>query len=231
MNNEVKMENALNLIGLRILCISASNRSGVKETNSYKLCKAVLDEAKKHISGMESEIIELKNHTLSPCIACSKCSCSIRRCAIDNVFNQIYEKIIACDVLFIISPHYAPIPAKLCMLLEKMGTISFIPWAKDNSYQSETYGIKTAVISHGIMSVNEDAQKRCKRVVNDPIANALHTPQLKLIPFNDEWDTGIVVRPINKNAAVEQLFDEKINEYVRKVLNIEENVYRQCTET
>ena len=219
MNNVVKMENASNFTGLRLLCISASNRSSVRETNSYKLCIAILNEAKKHISNMKSEIIELKDYPLSPCIACSKCS-GANRCAVDNAFNQIYEKIIGCDVLFIVSPHYAPIPAKLCMLLEKMGSVAFAPWIKDNSYHPETYGIKTAIISHGITSVNEEAQKGCKRAVNDPIANALLTPQLKLIPFNEVWNTGIVVRPVDENTTSEQFFDERVNEYVRKVLNI-----------
>ena len=104
--------------GLKILCISASNRLDTTGTNSYRKCKAVLDEAKKHISNMQSEIIELQNQSLNPCTACSGCLNS-KRCAIDEVFNHIYEKIIACDILFIVSPHYALIPAKLCMLFEK----------------------------------------------------------------------------------------------------------------
>lgn len=222
MQNEIHTLVPKNLKCLRVLCISASNnfRSGAKETYSYKLCKAVLDEAKEHIPYMAGEIIELKNQALSPCIDCLKCWGS-KRCATDDAFNQIYEKIIACDVLFIVSPHYAPIPAKLCMLLEKMEEISFEPWAKDNSYRSEVYSIRTAVISHGGGSDNEKVHMEYKRVVNDPIANALHTIQLKLIPFNDEWNTGIVVRPINETDTGEQLLDGKIGQYVRKVLTVE----------
>jgi hypothetical protein len=56
-----------------------------------------------------------------------------------------------------------------------------------------------------------------KRVVNDPIANALHTIQLKLIPYDDEWNTGIVVKP----EISEQGIDKKIGRYVRQVLNVE----------
>ena len=204
--------------GLRVLCISASNnfRSGISETYSYRICKAILAEVKKTIPDFDGEIIELKKLMLSPCIDCLKCF-ENRRCAIDDTFNQIYEKVIACDVLFIVSPHYAPIPAKLCMLLEKMEAISFEPWAKDSAYQSEVYNVKTAVISHGGGSDNLQALKEYKRVVNDPIANALHTIQLKLVPFNDEWNTGIVVRPITPGQG----FDDKIEQYVRKVLNAE----------
>jgi len=215
-NNENKLENSQKLSGLRILCISASNRIDSAETNSYRKSKAVLDEAKKHIPDMQGEIIELQNHSLNPCTACSKCR-NNKRCAIDSGFNQIYEKIIACDVLFIIAPHYALAPAKLCMLLEKMGTIASIHSSKDKSYQSETYGLTTALITHGATAVNEAAQKRKKRILNDPIAVALHDPQVKIIPFNDEWETGICVQPIEKNSDGETL--SKINAYVRKVIN------------
>lgn len=215
--------------GLRILCISASNnfRPGIKETYSYRICKSVLNEAKEYIADMEGEIIELKNIELSPCRDCMGCL-NGRRCVTDDAFNRIYEKIIACDALFIVTPHYAPIPAKLCMLLEKMEEITFYRWEKDTSYKSEIYGIKTAVIAHGGGSGNEIAepggvsQKDYKTIVNDPIANALHTIQLKLMPFSDEWNSGIVVPPAITSAGSGQLLDQKIAQYVRKVLDVEE---------
>ena len=210
------MENPKKLAGLKVLCISASNRQDATETNSYRKCKAVLDEAEKHIPDMQGEIIELQDHALNPCTACSGCKNS-KRCVIDDVFNHIYEKIITCDILFIVSPHYAIIPAKLCMLFEKMGTVVSIHSSKDKSYRGETYGIKTAIITHGATAVNEEAQKKKKRILNDPIAVALHDPQLKIIPFDDEWDTGICVQPIEKNTNGETLL--KINEYVRRVIN------------
>jgi multimeric flavodoxin WrbA len=165
---------------------------------------------------MRGEIIELQNHALNPCIACSRCLTD-KRCAVDAAFNHIYEKIIACDLLFIISPHYAPIPAKLCMLFEKMGQIVSIRSSKDKSYQGETYGRKTAIITHGATAVNAAAQKEKKRILNDPIAVGLHDAQLQIIPFDDEWDTGICVQPIEMNHDGET--EQKINEYVRKVLS------------
>ena len=217
MNNETNTENSQKkLSGLKVLCISASNRIDVTETNSYRKCKVVLDEAKKHISDMQSEIIELQNRSLKPCKACAKCKSS-KRCARDAVFNHIYEKIIACDVLFIVAPHYALIPAKLCMLFEKMGTVVSIQRSKDKSYQGETYGIKTALITHGATAVDEEAQKRKKRILNDPMAVALYDSQVKIILFDDEWDTGICVQPITKNTDGETVL--KINEYVRRVIN------------
>jgi len=210
------MKDSQKLSGLKILCISASNRINATKTNSYRKCEAVLDEAAKHISEMQDEIIELQNYSLSPCIDCSGCKIS-KRCAIDNAFNEIYEKIIACDILFIVSPHYAPIPAKLCMLMEKMGYIVSIHSSKNKFYQGETYGLKTAIITHGATAVDEAAQKRKKRILNDPIVVGLYDSQLKIIPFDDEWDTGICVQPIEKNTSGETL--SRINEYAFRVIN------------
>ena len=79
-----------------------------------------------------------------------------------------------------------------------------------------TYGLKTAIITHGATAVSDAAQKRKKRILNDPIAVGLHDSQVKIITFDEEWDTGICVQPIEQNQDGETL--SKINEYVRKVI-------------
>ena len=73
------------------------------------------------------------------------------------------------------------------------------------------------MIAHGGGSGKEVAkaggisQKKYKKVVNDPIADALNTIQLKLIPFSDEWNTGIVVPPMmNMSKDSGQSLDQKI---------------------
>jgi len=159
------------------------------------------------------EIVELKHLAPNPCTDCIKCL-ENRRCAIDDVFNDVYEKIIACDALFIVTPHYAPIPAKLCMILEKMESISFNPWQLDNDYQSEVYGIPTGIVSHGGTG-QEWALREYERAVNIPIANALHTIQLKVVPYNEKWKKGISVPPV----ADEQ--DSMLEEYVGKIIGKE----------
>ena len=57
------------------------------------------------------------------------------------------------------------------------------------------FGKPTGVISHG--GGEAWALKSYKRMVNDTIANALETIQLRLIPYNEEWDTGISL-PVKK---------------------------------
>ena len=181
---------------MKFLYISASNMVGVKseESTSYKICEIAKSLIQNKYGNEMHSILELKNRHLIPCIGCGKCWAS-HRCVLNDDFNDIYTQIIACELLLIVSPHYAPIPAKLAALLEKMEQITFLHWGRDNSYKSEVYGKATGVISHG---GGEDwALKSYKLMVNDTIANALDTIQVKLIPFNDEWKTGISL-PVRK---------------------------------
>ncbi len=144
----------------------------------------------------------------------------------------ILESRIPCDYLqdtvglyFLHSPHYAPIPAKVSMLLEKMEQITFLHWWKDNSYRSELYHLPAGIISHG--GGAQWALKNYKAMVNDTIANALETIQCRVIPFDSEWNTGISL-PISKIEETDSIFPvqrydwdsirQKLEEYIEIVL-------------
>lgn len=208
---------------MNAICISASNIiNSHKESISYKLCEEV---AKVLMSnGVFCEIVDLRNYDLSPCIGCGKCFDS-KRCCKDKDFNTIYSKIVESDCIFFVSPHYAPIPAKLSMLLEKMEEITFLHWWKDNTYKSEIYNLRTGIISHG--GGSDWALSSYKAMVNDTIANALDTIQCKVVPYNDEWNTGISL-PVSTVETEKGIFpiqrydwstiNEKIKEYVECVV-------------
>lgn len=212
---------------MRILCISASNinSKSFDESTSYKICKSI-SSCLINQKDIKTEIIDLRAYNLSPCTGCGKCYAT-HRCCHDKEFDAIYNKIIDSNVIFIVSPHYAPIPAKLSMLLEKMEQITFLHWGKDNSYQSEVYNLPTGIISHG--GGADWALQEYKRMVNDTIANALVTIQMKVIPYSDDWNTGIALPVKNAKFIVEDIFpkqeynwdeiNEKIAEYVDLVIN------------
>lgn len=63
------------------------------------------------------------------------------------------EKLLQADGVVFVSAHYVPIPAKLCILLEKAEEICFLHWWRDSTYQGELFGILVAIVSHGGGSV------------------------------------------------------------------------------
>ena len=203
---------------MRLLCLSAANmlHKEKTESTSYKICEIIIAEIQKKISSIESSITDLRDYELTPCTGCGRCYAS-KRCAVDSTFNQIYEYIISSDLLFI---------AKLCMILEKMEQITFLHWGKDNSYKSEVHGIVTGVISHG--GGSDWALKSYKCMVNDTIANALDTIQLKLIPLDREWNTGIALPIRNVKNSDDSIFPiqeynwrdltERIRKYIEAVI-------------
>lgn len=204
---------------MKITCISGSNILNSKaESTSLQLCEIIAQTAaRKHIS---CEIIDLRSYALSPCTGCG-CCYNTRRCHMDAGFNEIYEKLTLSDCIFFISPHYAPIPAKVSMLLEKMEQITFLHRWKDNSYRSELYHLPAGIISHG--GGAQWALKSYKAMVNDTIANALETIQCRVIPFDSEWNTGISL-PISKIEETDSIFPvqkydwdsirQKLEEYI-----------------
>lgn len=190
----------------KIICISASNIVHSRnQSTSLILCEKIATIVRN--KGMISEIIDLRDYLLSPCIGCGKCYES-KRCYHDKAFNRIYESIIQSDGVFFVSPHYAPIPAKLSMLLEKMEEITFLHWWKDNSYQSEVYGIPAGIISHG--GGADWALKSYKAMVNDTIANALETVQLKTVAFDADSAAGI---SLGVSRVIEQSGIFPVQEY------------------
>lgn len=208
---------------MKVLCISASNILHSKEKcTSQILCSKISE-----ILGEKEivcEIVDLRDYLLQPCIGCGKCFES-KRCCNDTDFNTIYEKVIESDALFFVSPHYAPIPAKLSMILEKMEEITFLHWWRDNEYKSEVYGVPVGIISHG--GASDWALKSYKAMVNDTIANALDTIQGKVVPYNSEWNTGISL-PVQKVLEEDEIFPiqeydwnlltKKLRDYIELVL-------------
>lgn len=207
---------------MKAICISASNILISKlESTSYKFCVEI-----DKILGqkaIECEIIDLRDFSLSPCVGCGKCFDS-RRCCCDTDFNNLYEKIISSEMIFFVVPHYAPIPAKLCMLLEKMEEIAFVHWWKDNTYKAETCGLPAGIISHG--GGSDWALSSYKAMVNDTVANALDTIQCKVVAYSEEWNTGISI-PVLSVEETESIFPVQkydweilrgmIEKYVEKV--------------
>lgn len=216
--------------GKKAVCISASNVMGSRnQSTSLQICERI-----KKILGNEQvscEILDLRKYELNPCIGCGQCYES-HRCSRDREFNSLYDILVGADWCFFVSPHYAPIPAKLCMLLEKMEQITFLHWWKDNSYRSELSGKLVGIVSHG--GGESWALDSYKAMVNDTIANALDTIQMKVVPFSFKWDTGIAL-PVHSTRQQEGIFpiqeydweamEESLSNYIEVVIQTARSLY------
>jgi multimeric flavodoxin WrbA len=197
-----------------VVCISASNMKNAGENStSLKVCRLIEIMISREISKDACvETIALVDAELEPCTGCGGCF-ELGQCNASDDFNSIYSRIAGADAVFIVSPHYTPIPAKLSMLLEKMEQISFLRWFHDNTYRPAVYGIPVGIIAHGGGS-DEIVLRSYKAMVLDTIANALQTIMMDVVGLDEEWPNGIVfpvkeVQKDEKGIFPVQLYDWK----------------------
>lgn len=225
-----KAGRVMQIKGKKAVCISASNMADSgKQSISYRICeliRKILDKDQ-----VICTILDLREYELIPCNGCGQCY-EGGECGRDRDFNHVYEMLAQADWCFIVSPHYAPVPAKLCMLLEKMEQITFLRWWKDESYHSKLYGKLAGIISHG--GGEKWAMDSYKAMVNDTIANALDTVQMKVVPFNSKWDTGIAlsVKNVRKEDGIFpvqeydwEMMEESLYNYVEVVVQTARSLY------
>lgn len=213
---------------MTIVCMSASNiKHAGQDSTSLKTCNLIKNmiKAKNH-DKVNVQIIPLINYELKPCIGCGKCF-NKEMCIHDSAFNEIYNIIIKADGLFVVSAHYAPIPAKLSMLLEKVEQLTFLKRFNDENYRSPLFNKPAGIIGHG--GGTEDIIQYYKEPVLDSIWNALSYPvEMDIIKINDDKDNGIVlpvknVRKIENSIFPVQEYDwddieERLNPLVDRVL-------------
>lgn len=157
----------------KLICISAANIRHKPRGTSYQICELVRHMATEINPGITCEIIPLVNYDFSPCIGCGICY-KAGQCYSNDDFNHVLDSVNRADGLVIVSPHYAPIPSKLAMFLEKAEQIAFLPRFHDDSRRSLLYGKPVGIIGHG--GGTEEIMKGYETVVLRTIANALMYP-------------------------------------------------------
>ena len=113
-----------------------------------------------------------------------------------------------------------------------MEQATFLHWWKDEAYQSKLHGKLAGIISHG--GGEKWAMDSYKAMVNDTIANALDTVQMKVVPFNSKWDTGITlcVKNVKKEEGIFpvqeydwEMIEETLYNYVEVVVQTARSLY------
>lgn len=189
---------------MNIVCISASNiKHAGQNSTSLKICNLIKEMVKTKTikdKNIDVEIISLVDYELKPCIGCGTCF-KQESCIYDSAFNQIYDKLTKANALFIVSAHYAPIPSKLSMLLEKIEQLAFLKRFNDEDYHSPLFGKPVGIIGHG--GGTEEIIKYYKGPVLDSIWNALSYPvEMNVIGLNNEDKNGVII-PVESVKKVE----------------------------
>lgn len=177
--------------GLKIVCISASNviksRGNSASTKACEIIKSNLE--KKYENGVEVEIIPLVDLNLKPCVMCGECEKN-QRCVYDEEFNRIFSKLGGADGVVVVSPHYAPIPSKLMVVLEKLQEFTFLSYCAKTFDNFPLKGKRVAIIGHGGM--NEGYEKIYKVNLLDNLSGSLSGCGMKVMGLNGEWNNGVV---------------------------------------
>lgn len=166
---------------MRITCISAANIEVARNSSaSVRTCEMVRDLVHEHHPGAEVEIVPLLDYEMVPCRMCGKCQIT-ERCARDAAFNQVFEKMIGADGIFVIVPHYAPLPSKMMILCEKMEEIAFLNWCANQSYRFPLAEKPAGVIGHGGQQTSDSVLSYYQRMVVEPVASALASVSMRVI--------------------------------------------------
>jgi multimeric flavodoxin WrbA len=174
-----------------IACISSSNiKHAGENSTSLKVCKLIKEMVGRKITGnIQVDIIPLVNFEIKPCIGCGECY-KEDKCKNDNEFNNIYSILCKANALFVVSAHYAPIPSKLAMLLEKIEQLAFLKRFNDESYRSPLFEKPVGIIGHG--GGTGEMHKYYKEPVIDSIWNALSYPvEMNIVGVDAEQPRGV----------------------------------------
>jgi multimeric flavodoxin WrbA len=107
---------------MKVLALNGSPR---KEGNTSKMILKVFEALENE--GIETELVQVGGKIIRGCLSCYKCiERKDRRCATENdMFNDLFEKMLAADGLILASPTYfADITPELKAVIDRAGFVS-----------------------------------------------------------------------------------------------------------
>ena len=200
---------------MKIICISASNVKNMRNNSvSTKTCEFIKDIVlSKYQKDAEVEIVRLLDYDLQPCIMCTGCA-ETGLCLYDEAFNQIYSQLIESDGIFVVCPHYATIPVKLVMILEKLQEMAFILMCKNQrSGKKDKFtllGKPIVIIGHGGMT--GEIEEPYTKALLDPLSYAFASVQMKVIGLNEE-KKGVVFGVKDYVMTDEKLLPDAVHDW------------------
>jgi multimeric flavodoxin WrbA len=140
---------------------------------------------------IEFQSISLVNSQLQPCTMCADCL-GIDRCAHDPAFNELFDGMVWADGILLVVPHYALIPAKLTIVLEKLQEFAFLHGYNKLPGDFILAGKPVGLVAHGGMVESEDVIKYYQRALLEPVSNALKGIGMQVVPLDGGMPLGVV---------------------------------------
>ncbi|MHA1278256.1 MAG: flavodoxin family protein [Candidatus Helarchaeota archaeon] len=158
--------------------VVAFNGSPRKNGNTKQAIEIVFEELAKE--GIETELVQLRDKEIKPCIACFKCTGKNKCMSQDDDLNELLEKMIAADGIILGSPTYfANVSSRMKALIDRAGII-----AKGNSdlLKRKVGAAIIAVRRQGACSVFSDL-------------NYFFLINQMVVPGSSYWNLGIGLKP------------------------------------
>ena len=174
---------------MKILCISASNVEPARDQSASTRTCELIREMIQVDSDVQVDTLRLIDYEMTPCRMCGKCF-ETGNCVQDLAFNYVYQSLADADAVFVVCPHYAPLPSKLMMMLEKMEEICYLNWCQNQKYQTIVFEKPIGLVAHGGQPTQ--AASYYKIALLDPLALAYSSIQMKVVGAGEQAPKGVV---------------------------------------
>ncbi|MHA1270032.1 MAG: flavodoxin family protein [Candidatus Helarchaeota archaeon] len=161
---------------MKVIAINGSPR---KNGNTKRAIEVVFNELKD--AGIETELIQLADKIIKPCLACFKCS-GKKKCIAqqDDDLNTIVEKILEADGVILGSPTYfADVSSRMKAFIDRAGIISKV--------NGDLYKFKV-----GVAVVAVRRQGACHVFSS---LNYFFLINQMVVPGSTYWNLGIGLKP------------------------------------
>lgn len=137
---------------MKIAVIFGSHRIGGKNAE-------IETAMRQYANVFDFDFIHMADNKVESCTSCHCCA-KTGRCVLpqtkDDTFQEIFDKMVTADAVFIISPVYASIPSRLTALFERMTSVLFDPSVM-NTDHNPLLNKKTALFSYCSSGICDDA--------------------------------------------------------------------------
>ena len=209
---------------MKIVCVSASNTQlPDNKSTSIAVCY-LIKEIIHHDINEETivDVVALRDYHLKSCILCGACF-EKGDCIYDEDFNHLLKQLEDAQGIFLVVPHYSPIPAKLMMALEKVNEITYTAWLNDPNYQSPFYNKPVGIIGHGGMVESEANLSYYHDHLVTPVANTLKSLSFNVVRPNEVFENGITFG-LKDESCLKKVENEVFPDIIQDWQMIEERI-------